>query len=181
MAEKLPFGCTWDIEAALDAKHSRLPRYTLPVETPFGIMKVVQRGEELAEVHLSGELTERDTLRETPLLREAARQLTAYFTEGRTAFDLPLAPLGTPFQLAVWHALIATTPYGQTVSYGELAKRAGSPAGARAVGMAMNRNPLPIVVPCHRVVASGGKLGGFGGGEALKAELLQLEGAPFRT
>ena len=180
MAEKLPFGGTWDAVDALNAEREHLPRYTLPVETPFGVMTVVQRGERIAEVHLRGEILERETLRETPLLREAARQLTAYFQEGRTAFDLPLAPLGTPFQLAVWHALVATTPYGQAVSYGELAKRAGCPAGARAVGMAMNHNPLAIVVPCHRVLASGGRLGGFGGGEALKAALLRLESVPFR-
>ena len=178
--ERLPFGGTFDAQAAQAAERQRLPRHALAVETPWGVMALVQRGDHLAEIRMSGEIREGETLRETPLLRAAADQLTAYFAGERTAFDLPLAPLGTPFQVAVWRALVSTVPFGRTVAYGELAKRAECPAGARAVGMAMNRNPLPIVIPCHRVIAAGGRLGGFGGGEALKANLLRLEGAAFR-
>lgn len=107
-------------------------------------------------------------------LPAAARQLTEYFAGGRTAFDLPLAPAGTDFQRRVWAALRAI-PYGETCSYGELAERIGSPGAARAVGLANGRNPIGIVVPCHRVVGSTGKLVGFGAGVERKLVLLDLE------
>jgi len=110
------------------------------------------------------------------VLAMAASQLEEYLSGARTAFTLPLCPRGTPFQLSVWHAL-ADIPYGQTVTYGELARRVGRPGAARAVGQANGANPLPVVLPCHRVVASGGRLGGYGGGVALKRRLLELEGA----
>ncbi|HEV3179402.1 MAG TPA: methylated-DNA--[protein]-cysteine S-methyltransferase [Steroidobacteraceae bacterium] len=103
-------------------------------------------------------------------------QLSEYFRGTRCAFRLPLAPQGTPFQLAVWKALCAI-PYGETVSYGELARRLGLPGGARAVGVANGANPLPIVVPCHRVIGADGSLTGFGGGLDIKRTLLSLEGA----
>jgi methylated-DNA-[protein]-cysteine S-methyltransferase len=92
-------------------------------------------------------------------------------------FDLPLAPQGTQFQLAVWREL-QRIPYGQTVSYGELARRIGNPKASRAVGSANGANQIPIVIPCHRVIAAGGKLGGFGGGLPVKEALLALEGTP---
>lgn len=111
-----------------------------------------------------------------PLLDETARQLRAYFDGTRRRFDLPLAPRGTAFQLRVWREL-ARIPYGQTISYGELARRVGNPSASRAVGAANGRNPLPIVVPCHRVIGAGGALTGFGGGLPIKAFLLRLEGA----
>ncbi len=112
------------------------------------------------------------------LLDEAERQLTAYFRGERTSFELPLAPTGTPFQEAVWGAL-RTIPPGETLSYGALAARIDRPGAARAVGSACGRNPLPIVVPCHRVVGSNGHLGGFGGGLDWKRYLLALEAAPL--
>lgn len=111
-----------------------------------------------------------------PLLDETRRQLDEYFEGRRTAFDLPLAPEGTPFQRRVWHTL-ATIPYGQTVSYAELAGRIGQPGASRAVGAANGRNPLPIVLPCHRVIGADGSLTGFGGGLPVKRFLLELEGA----
>ncbi|MGF1610829.1 MAG: methylated-DNA--[protein]-cysteine S-methyltransferase [Kiloniellales bacterium] len=101
-------------------------------------------------------------------------QLRDYFAGKRTDFDLPLSPRGTPFQLAVWRAL-CDIPYGETISYGELARRIGRPSASRAVGAANGANPLPIVVPCHRVIGSSGKLTGFGGGLETKAALLALE------
>jgi methylated-DNA-[protein]-cysteine S-methyltransferase len=104
----------------------------------------------------------------------AASQLTAYFDGTLTAFDLPLAPEGTPFQRKVWDGLRAI-PYGQTVSYGELARRIGSPAASRAVGLANGRNPIAIIVPCHRVIGSDGSLTGYGGGLDRKRFLLALE------
>ena len=104
----------------------------------------------------------------------ATDQLNAYFAGELTEFNLPLAPEGTPFQLAVWQAL-QTIPYGETVSYGKLAHTIGRAKAVRAVGAANGANPLPIVIPCHRVIGSNGKLTGFGGGIETKAMLLQLE------
>jgi methylated-DNA-[protein]-cysteine S-methyltransferase len=111
---------------------------------------------------------------ETPLLREARAQLQDYFDERRTDFDLPLAPHGTPFQQRVWAALCAI-PAGETRSYGEIAAELGS--ASRAVGQANGANPIPIIIPCHRAVGAGGRLGGYSGAEgpATKRFLLDLE------
>jgi methylated-DNA-[protein]-cysteine S-methyltransferase len=106
----------------------------------------------------------------------ARAQLAAYFAGELRAFDLPLAPRGTPFQLRVWQGLRGL-PYGATVSYGRLAERIGSPGGARAVGLANGRNPISIVVPCHRVIGADGTLTGYGGGLDRKRWLLALEAA----
>jgi methylated-DNA-[protein]-cysteine S-methyltransferase len=108
--------------------------------------------------------------------RAAARQLDAYFAGELTTFDLPLATYGSKFQQRVWAAL-QTIPYGETESYGELAERIGSPGGARAVGLANGKNPIAIVLPCHRVVGSDGSLTGYGGGLDRKRQLLDLEQA----
>jgi len=105
---------------------------------------------------------------------EAARQLREYFAGKRAEFDLPLAPEGTAFQRTVWRQL-QQIPYGETISYGELARRVGNPKASRAVGSANGANPLPIVIPCHRVIAGDGTLGGFGGGLPTKQMLLALE------
>ena len=111
---------------------------------------------------------------ETPLLKECAAQLDAYFNGTLRTFDLPLAPVGTPFQMRVWHTL-QTIPYGATWSYKTLAETADCPRGYRAVGLANNRNPISIFIPCHRVIGSSGKLTGYGGGMDNKAFLLELE------
>lgn len=111
-----------------------------------------------------------------PVLTRAVDQLREYFAGTRRCFDLPLAPSGTPFQREVWTAL-STIRFGQTWSYVELARAVGRPGAARAVGAANGRNPLPIVVPCHRVIGASGALTGFGGGLPTKEFLLQLEGA----
>lgn len=113
------------------------------------------------------------TYAEEPLA-EARRQLKEYFRGERRVFDLPLRPNGTPFQLSVLEAL-RNIPYGATASYGEVARRIGRPKAVRAVGAANGRNPLPIVIPCHRVIGSDGSLTGFGGGLATKQALLELE------
>jgi len=102
-------------------------------------------------------------------------QLREYFAGRRTSFDLEVAPAGTPFQLEVWRALGAIA-YGTTISYGELARRLGRPGAMRAVGAANGKNPIPIVVPCHRVIGADGSLTGFGGGLSCKRVLLELEG-----
>ncbi len=106
----------------------------------------------------------------------AKRQLDDYFRGRLTEFDLALAPRGTAFQLKVWRTL-QKIPYGETTTYGTLARRIGRPRASRAVGAANGANPLPIVIPCHRVIGSTGKLTGFGGGLPTKAALLKLEGA----
>jgi methylated-DNA-[protein]-cysteine S-methyltransferase len=105
---------------------------------------------------------------------EALAQLDAYFAGKLRRFDLPLAAQGTPFQREVWSAL-TTIPYGDTVSYRELARRVGRPLASRAVGAANGRNPIPIVIPCHRVIGADGSLTGFGGGLEIKRRLLALE------
>ena len=105
---------------------------------------------------------------------ETIRQLRAYFERELKNFDLPLSLEGTEFQLRVWHSLLAI-PYGQTISYGQLACRVGNPKGARAVGLANGSNPIPIIVPCHRVIGSNGSLVGYGGGLSNKKALLFLE------
>jgi methylated-DNA-[protein]-cysteine S-methyltransferase len=110
------------------------------------------------------------------LLDRVEAQLNEYFAGKRTTFDLPLEPSGTDFQLSVWK-LLRKIPYGVTTSYGELARRLGDPKATRAVGAANGANPIPIIVPCHRVVGSKGELTGFGGGIERKRWLLEHEGA----
>ena len=111
------------------------------------------------------------------VLAETVRQLTAYFARALTDFDLPLAPIGTAFQQRVWHQL-SVIPYGETASYGEVAGKLGmTHAASRAVGLANGRNPVPIVVPCHRVIGANGTLTGYAGGLERKQQLLELEQA----
>ena len=111
----------------------------------------------------------------SPLLDAAEAQLREYFAGARRTFDLPLAPHGTAFQQRVWAALRAI-PYGETRTYGELAAAIGSPNASRAVGMANHRNPIPIIIPCHRVIGANGTLTGYAGGLEIKRKLLALEG-----
>lgn len=113
---------------------------------------------------------------ETALIREAKKQLDEYFSGKRKSFQLPLRPEGTPFQKKVWEALL-TIPYGEVASYKQIAEKSGSPKGARAVGMANNRNPISIIIPCHRVIGSTGNLVGYGGGLDVKVKLLTMEKA----
>ncbi len=112
-------------------------------------------------------------------LKETIRQLHAYFAGELEEFDLLLAPEGTTFQLEVWRRL-CDIPYGETISYGELARRMGNPNASRAVGLANGSNPIPIVIPCHRVIGSNGKLTGYGGGLPIKEKLLALERRQLR-
>ncbi len=117
---------------------------------------------------------EPDWMEDPQPFRTVAAQLEAYFAGERFKFQFPLTPSGTAFQLKVWGAL-QRIPYGETISYGELASRIGNPKASRAVGAAVGSNPLPIVVPCHRVVGKSGSLTGFGGGLPAKKMLLELE------
>jgi methylated-DNA-[protein]-cysteine S-methyltransferase len=113
------------------------------------------------------------------LLKEPIRQLRAYFAGDLESFNLSLAPQGTPFQLEVWRRL-CDIRFGETISYGELARRIGNPKASRAVGLANGSNPIPIVIPCHRVIGSDGKLTGYGGGLPIKEKLLALERRQLR-
>jgi methylated-DNA-[protein]-cysteine S-methyltransferase len=111
---------------------------------------------------------------EEGVVGQAMQQLRQYFAGNRVRFDLPLSPAGTAFQKSVWLQL-REIPYGRTISYGELAKRIGNAKASRAVGSANGKNPLPIVVPCHRVIQGTGKIGGFSGGLDIKEKLLKME------
>jgi methylated-DNA-[protein]-cysteine S-methyltransferase len=115
-----------------------------------------------------------DWKEDSTALREVVLQLSAYFAGEIEQFDLALAPEGTQFQQKVWDEL-QTIPYGATISYGDLARRIGNPNASRAVGLANGSNPIPIVIPCHRVIGSNGKLTGYGGGLPIKEKLLALE------
>lgn len=145
-------------------------------ETEVGRIGIGMAGDVITHLWLSGETPDAAVrAEETPLLKEAFRQLTQYLEGQRREFDLPLAPEGTPFMRRVWDALLQVT-YGTTATYGEIAARIGVPRAARAVGMANHRNPISIFIPCHRVIGASGKLVGYGGGLALKRRLLALEG-----
>lgn len=110
---------------------------------------------------------------------EVIRQLQEYFSVARREFDLALAPQGTPFQRRVWNAL-REIPFGRSASYGEIARRLENPNAMRAVGLANGRNPIPVIIPCHRVIGADGSLTGYGGGLPIKRKLLALEGIEFR-
>ena len=144
------------------------------IKSPIGPLTLVEEGGALVQVVFDGDPGIAGREEDSPLLREAERQLAAYFAGHLQVFSLPLRTKGTPFQEKVWRAL-QQIPYGETRTYGELAASIGQPAAARAVGGANHRNPLPIVIPCHRVVAAHGGLGGYGGGLDKKRWLLALE------
>lgn len=144
------------------------------IDTPIGELMLASDGRALTGVWMDPPAVPDGWRRDRDALAEAAGQLNAYFAGELTTFDLPLAPRGTAFQLRVWGAL-RSIPYGETASYAEIARAIGEPTAFRAVGAANGRNPLPIVVPCHRVIGSGGSLVGFGGGIERKRYLLDLE------
>ena len=154
------------------------PLHARLLETPIGTLRLVSDGASLLSIEFEGRWGDNAGIQagEDPVLGACARQLSEYFAGERRAFDLPLAPTVTAFQQTVWAAL-ATIPYGEVCSYRDIARAIGRPAAVRAVGAANGRNPLPIVVPCHRVVGSDGSLTGFAGGLDIKRTLLQLEGA----
>jgi O-6-methylguanine DNA methyltransferase len=144
--------------------------------TERGLCRIVLPGEEGIDRWVARYLAGAVAVEGAEILQQAQTQLQAYFAGRRRAFDLPLDIYGTPFQKGVW-ALLQDVPYGETRSYAQLAAALGRPRAARAVGQANGANPLPIVIPCHRVIQADGSLGGYGGGLALKSALLQLETA----
>ena len=131
-------------------------------DSPIGRLGLMGEGDELISLALPYAPVPMIMEQETPVLRETKRQLAAYFAGTLYSFDLPLHLQGTPFQLRVWEQL-RQIPYGQVISYGELARRVGNPNACRAVGGANRCNPIPIIVPCHRVIAANGTLGGYSG------------------
>lgn len=147
------------------------------MDSPLGELTLYGDGEALGGLLTppkEGRTVPSDWVRDEAAFTEVRKQLTAYF-EGRLRhFDLPLAPAGTPWQLRVWQAL-TTIPYGETASYGELAQELGRPTASRAVGMANGRNPISVIVPCHRVIGANGSLTGYAGGLERKEFLLALE------
>jgi methylated-DNA-[protein]-cysteine S-methyltransferase len=147
---------------------------TMPLDTPIGRLVLEADGDVLIGLRLPNAASHGLRHEETPILREAATQLQEYFAGERTDFDVRMELDGTPFQREVW-AELSRIPYGETISYGELARRVGRPKGPRAVGQANGRNPIAIIVPCHRVLAGNG-IGGYGGGLTVKRALLALEG-----
>jgi methylated-DNA-[protein]-cysteine S-methyltransferase len=150
------------------------------MNSPVGKLTLIANPSALVGVLWERESTHRSTLGAQkldphhPVLAEAERQLSEYFAGKRTQFELPLDPRGTEFQKKVWRTL-QQIPFGKTKSYAEIAKSIGASRASRAVGAANGKNPLPIVVPCHRVIGASGALTGFGGGLETKARLLALE------
>jgi methylated-DNA-[protein]-cysteine S-methyltransferase len=145
---------------------------------PTGVLSLIATDDGLEQIRFDATFPE-DAVHagSHPVLVETERQLNAYFARDLREFDLPLDMKGTPFQIRVWRALLKI-PYGETRSYAQQARVVGAPDAVRAVGAANGRNPIPIVVPCHRVIGSNGKLTGFGGGLPLKRWLLDLESNP---
>jgi methylated-DNA-[protein]-cysteine S-methyltransferase len=159
--------------------------YTTTVETPCGpLFCVVDEAGAVVRIEFDNGRKKKDAgvrlVEDTGRTAEVRRQLDEYFAGRRQTFDLTLAPEGTPFERSVWNEL-ARIPFGETRSYAEIARAIGRPGAARAVGRANGANPIPIVVPCHRVIGADGSLTGFGGGLETKSRLLELEGAalPF--
>lgn len=152
------------------------------VDTPVGELLLTGNGECLTGLNFQDgshpiELQE-NWMKDDAPFSEVIRQLEAYFAGKLEQFELPLSPEGTDFQLTVWEAL-RSIPYGETISYGELAERIENPKAVRAVGGANGKNPIAIIIPCHRVIGSDGTLTGFGGGLPIKEALLTLEGARY--
>jgi methylated-DNA-[protein]-cysteine S-methyltransferase len=152
--------------------------YFTEMPSAIGPLTIVGDGDAVTRIHMHDQRHQAPlppgAVRDDAALAEPRRQLDEYLAGERNAFDLPLRPHGSPFQLAVWEAL-CQIPYGETISYGELADRVGRPGAARAVGLANGRNPIAIVVPCHRVIGASGSLTGYGGGLERKRFLLELE------
>lgn len=144
-------------------------------QTPLGCMGIEEENNAIIAVAFNNEpRPELINTKPTALTQEAILQLNAYFAGTLKIFSLPLAPAGTVFQKKIWQ-LLSTIPYGETFSYKDLAIAAGNVKAVRAVGQANNKNPIPIFIPCHRVIGSNGKLVGYRGGLAMKAQLLAIE------
>ena len=147
-------------------------------DTPLGNMAIGEEDGAIVRLYLPNSPTPRLMPHATPLLSEGARQILAYLNGQRQSFDLPLRPQGTHFQQKVW-ACLQTIPFGEVCSYRDIARAIDCPKGFQAVGQANRRNPIPILIPCHRVIGSSGKIQGYAGGIDLQKALLALEGISF--
>ena len=143
-------------------------------DTPLGMMALGEEHEAIVRLYLPNTPTPRMMPHITPLLEEGSRQILEYLSGRRTSFSLPLHPMGTLFQQKVWQAL-QDIPFGETRTYRDLAQAVGCPKGFQAVGQANGKNPIPILIPCHRVIGSSGILRGYAGGTELQRALLELE------
>lgn len=144
-------------------------------QTVIGEIGIAEKRGFITNIYFQKEQVPRNNIIfETDTLKEAARQLQDYLAGNLKEFDLPLAPAGTEFMLLVWKSLL-TIPYGETWSYQKIAQSVGNKKASRAVGQACNRNPIPIIIPCHRVIGASGKLTGYRGGLEIKSRLLELE------
>ena len=154
-----------------------MPVFETVIDTPVGRLGIEAEGDAITRVAFHAPAPARAARREplAPVVEEACRELRAYFSSDLTVFSVPFSPRGTPFQQEVWRAL-GRIPYGETRSYAQLAAAIGRPTATRAVGAANGQNPIPIIIPCHRVIGAGGSLVGFGGGLDVKRWLLAHEG-----
>lgn len=150
-------------------------KYVILCETPIGTIGIEEYNSSISRLYLSTDhIPQNLCIKDTPLLQKAKFQLIEYLEGKRESFDLPLAPHGTDFQHKVWEAL-QSIPFGETRSYKQIADAVGNPKASRAVGMANNKNPIAIFIPCHRVIGANGSLVGYGGGLRTKQYLLDLE------
>lgn len=149
-------------------------KYIKYSNTKIGKIAILEEDKKIIAIQINKEIQDKVMPKDTPLLKEAQKQLEEYFAGRRKTFDLPLNPKGTKFMKEVWTAL-QEIPYGETKTYGEIAEKVGNPKAARAVGMANHRNPIPIIIPCHRVIGSNGKLVGYALGMDKKQYLLEWE------
>ncbi len=145
--------------------------------SPIGPIRIIDNGQTIISIKftVNNPTSPSDAMeKETTLIKAAIQQLSEYFSGNRTIFDVPIETKGTDFQKSVWNAL-CTIPYGETRSYRQIASLVNCPLGARAVGLANNRNPVSIIIPCHRVIGADGSLTGYAAGTAIKQQLLKLE------
>lgn len=150
-------------------------KYVKYTNTKIGNMAIIEEYNKIITIEINQPIKEDIIQKDTPLLKETEKQLLEYLEGKRKLFDVPLNPKGTKFMKEVWTAL-QEIPYGETKTYGQIAQRIGKPKAARAIGMANHRNPIPIIIPCHRVIGSNGKLVGYALGMEKKEFLLMLEG-----
>lgn len=149
--------------------------YFTTIDSPIDELLLVSDGDHLTRLRMAPWSVDPGWIRKPSLFKEVTAQLRAYFAGDLREFEVPTRPTGTPFQLRVWEEL-SRIPFGETISYGEQARRIGMPKAVRAVGRANGVNPIAVIVPCHRVIGANGKLTGYGGGLDRKAKLLALEG-----
>lgn len=154
--------------------------YAAIMNTAMGSLLIKADDSSITSIHFLNDSQTLPELVDNAIIDQCITELGEYFAGKRVTFDLPLAPKGTDFQKSVWQQLLKI-PYGNTTSYGEIAQQIGNPKAARAIGLANNRNPIPIIIPCHRVVGSNGSLTGYAGGLENKSYLLKLEGKKLAT